>query len=181
MIGAGGKIINKIIAEFDVQIDIEDDGHVMVSGVNIENAQKAVEYIKSLVKEYVPGEKVTGKVVRVEAFGAFLQITAQTDGLIHVSELAPYRVESVADFVKIGDELTAMVREVNDKGQVSLTLKGVEENAKLWVDGKGKSSGDGGGGDRRSASRDGGYNHGGGGGRFQDRGPRRDSGYKSRT
>ena len=166
VIGSGGKIINKIIEMFEVGIDIEEDGMVMVSGLDTEKVNQAIEYIKELIKEYVPGEKVKGKVVRIEGFGAFLTITPMHDGLVHVSEIAPYRVEKVEDILKMGDEVWAEIKEINDKGQISLTMKGLEENAGLYKDEKGKSAGGGFGGSRGGGGRQGGggYNRGGSGG-----------------
>jgi len=141
IIGSGGKTVNKIIEMFEVEVDIEDDGQVMVTGLDIERVKQAIEYIKELAREYLPGDKVGGKVVRVESFGAFVAITAMHEGLVHVSELAPYRVERVSDMLKIGDEVWAIVKDVNDKGQISLSMRGVKENEELFKSGKGKLSG----------------------------------------
>ncbi|MBL7058610.1 polyribonucleotide nucleotidyltransferase [Patescibacteria group bacterium] len=145
VIGGGGKTINKIIEMFEVTVDIEDNGMVMVGGIDIVRVRQAVEYIKELVKEYLPGEKAIGKVVRVESFGAFVAITAMHEGLVHVSEIAPYRVENVGDILKIGDVVNVQVKEINDKGQISLTMKGLEGNEELFKGEKGKSAGGGGG------------------------------------
>ncbi len=138
VIGTGGKIINAIIAECDVQIDIEDDGLVMVCGVNAEGVTKAVAWIQDIVREIQAGEKFTGKVVRILDFGAFVELLPGRDGMVHVSELAPYRVGKPSDFVKEGDIVTVFVKEIDDQGRVNLTMKGQVENEALWKDEKGK-------------------------------------------
>lgn len=138
VIGPGGKIINKITTEYEVTIDIEDDGKIVVCGVDAEKALKAIDLIKAITKEFVIGEKFTGKVIRIESFGAFVELTPGNDGLVHVSELAPYRVGQVKDFVKLGDIVTVIVKEIDDKGRVNLTMLGLPENEPLWKDNKGK-------------------------------------------
>ena len=141
VIGPGGKIINEIIDTHEVQIDIEDDGLVMVCGVNAEGVTKAVAWIKDIVREIEAGEKFTGKVVRMLDFGAFVELLPGKDGMVHVSEMAPYRVNKPSDFLKEGQMITVVVKEVDDKGRVNLTMKGLKENEPLWKDEKGKSEG----------------------------------------
>jgi polyribonucleotide nucleotidyltransferase len=141
IIGPGGKIINKIIEETEVSIDIEDDGLVMICGTDPEMVKKAVEQIKEIVKVFEAGEIITGKVVRVLDFGAFVQLNANQDGLVHVSEMAPYHVGNPNDIVKVGDMVTVKIKEIDDQDRVKLTMKGLEENAKFWQNEKGKSSG----------------------------------------
>lgn len=143
VIGPGGKIINEIIDTTGVSIDIEDDGLVAICGTDSEGCKKAEEWVKSLVKEFEAGEIVKGKVVRLLDFGAFVEITPGQDGMVHVSELAPYRIEKPEDFLNIGDEVTVKIKEVDDKGRINLTMKDLEENKHLWQDEKGKSKNNG--------------------------------------
>ncbi|MCG2700828.1 polyribonucleotide nucleotidyltransferase [Candidatus Parcubacteria bacterium] len=141
VIGPGGKIINEIIAATGVSIDIDDDGLVCVCGTEAEKCEEAVMWIKNIVREFKAGEVFTGKVVRILDFGAFVELTPGHDGMVHVSELAPYRIEKPSDFVNEGDIVTVKIKEIDEKGRVNLTMKGLPENEKLWKDEKGKSNG----------------------------------------
>jgi polyribonucleotide nucleotidyltransferase len=123
VIGTGGKIINKIIAETGVKIDIEDSGLVMVASNNAEGMKKALEIIHNLTREIKIGEVFKGKVVRIMDFGAFVELTPGHDGMCHISELAPYRVNRVEDVVKIGDELEVKVVEIDHMGRINLSHK----------------------------------------------------------
>lgn len=129
VIGPGGKMINEIIATTGVQaIDIEDDGLVMITSVNAEGAKKAEEWVKNLTREVKAGELFTGKVVRLMDFGAFVEILPKQDGLVHISELAPWRVNAVGDIVKIGDMVHVKVKEIDDMGRINLSMKQAEGN-----------------------------------------------------
>ncbi|PLX27217.1 polyribonucleotide nucleotidyltransferase [Candidatus Parcubacteria bacterium] len=141
VIGTGGKVINEIIDVCDVQIDIEDDGLVMVCGNDAEGAAKAVKWIQDIVREIEAGEIFTGKVVRMLDFGAFVELLPGRDGMVHVSEMAPYRVGKPSDFVSEGDVVTVRVKEIDDQGRVNLTMKGLKENEDLWKEEKGKQVG----------------------------------------
>src|SRR5680860_595616 len=143
IIGPGGKIINGIIDETGVSIDIEDDGLVMICGTDMEMVNLAVKQVKEIIRTFEAGEILQGKVVRILDFGAFIALNPNQDGMVHVSELAPYRVEKPADFLNIGDEVTVKIKEIDDQGRINLTMKGLEENAHLWKDEKGKSNGGG--------------------------------------
>ncbi len=124
VIGSGGKIINGIIAECPgVKIDIEDDGLVMVTSVDAEASEKAVQMIKDIVREVEPGEIFDGKVVRLMDFGAFVEILPGKDGMVHVSQLANYRVGKPEDVVKVGDILKVQVVEIDEQGRINLTHK----------------------------------------------------------
>lgn len=123
VIGPGGKVINAIIAETGVQIDIEDDGLVMVTSSNQEASKKAVDWIKNLIREVKVGEEFQGKITRMLDFGAFAEILPGQEGLIHISELAPYRVEKVSDIVKIGDTVAVKVIQIDDLGRINLSRK----------------------------------------------------------
>ena len=154
IIGPGGKIINKIIDETGVSIDIDDDGLVMICGTDAAGVAEAVKQVKEIVHVFAAGEIIKGKVVRILDFGAFIALNASQDGMAHVSELAPYRIEKPSDFLNIGDIVTVKIKEIDDQGRVNLTMKGLEENMPLWKDEKGKSqnsgNGFGGGGSRPS-------------------------------
>jgi len=125
VIGPGGKMINEIIAETGVAIDIEDDGLVMITSKDATEAKRAEDWIKDLTREIVVGEIFQGKVVRIMSFGAFVELLPGQDGLVHISELAPNRVEKVEDIVNLGDVIAVKVKEVDEQGRISLTHKGV--------------------------------------------------------
>jgi polyribonucleotide nucleotidyltransferase len=137
VIGPGGKNINKIIAEKDVSIDLEDDGLVMICGQDKQNVAEATEWIEELTKEFEPGEIVKGKVDRIMDFGAMVKLNDYKKGLVHVSELAPYHVSSPGNFIEEGQEVTVKVKEIDNFGRVNLTMKNLEENEHLWKDKKG--------------------------------------------
>lgn len=141
IIGPGGKVINKIIDETGVSIDIEDDGLVMVCGTEPEKVKEAVDKVKNIVHVFEEGEIITGKVVRMLDFGAFVQLNDSQDGLVRASELAPYFIDKPSDFLEIGDVVTVKIKEIDDQGRINLTMKGLEENKELWKDEKGKSDG----------------------------------------
>ncbi len=130
VIGSGGKTINEIIANCPgVKIDIEDDGLVMVTSTDAESAKKAVEWIQNIVKEVEPGEIYEGKVTRLMDFGAFVEVLPGKEGLVHISQLANYRVNRVEDVVKIGDKLKVQVSEIDEQGRINLTHKPFAEAA----------------------------------------------------
>lgn len=123
VIGGGGKTIKSIMAATGTAIDIEDDGTVYITGSSDEQSRKAKEIIESLVKEVRVGEIYEGKVVRILDFGAFVQILPSKDGLIHISELAPYRVNRVTDVVRLGDTVRVKVVGVDEQGRINLSKK----------------------------------------------------------
>ncbi len=124
VIGPGGKMINEIIAVTGVQtIDIEDDGLVMITSMNAEGAKKAEEWVRNLTREVVPGEIFKGKVTRLMDFGAFVEFLPKQEGLVHISELAPWRVNTVGDIVKVGDQVSVKVKEIDDLGRINLSMK----------------------------------------------------------
>lgn len=125
VIGAGGKIINKIIEETGVKIDIEQDGRVFIASTNQEMNEKARSIIEGIVKEVVVGEIYIGTVKRIEKFGAFVEILPGKDGLVHISQLSTERVAKVEDVIAIGDTITVKVTEIDQQGRVNLSRKAV--------------------------------------------------------
>ncbi|MEF2244513.1 MULTISPECIES: polyribonucleotide nucleotidyltransferase [unclassified Paenibacillus] len=125
VIGAGGKIINKIIEETGVKIDIEQDGMVFIASSNEEMNKKARAIIEGIVKEVVVGEVYLGTVKRIEKFGAFVEILPNKDGLVHISQLSTERVAKTEDVVKIGDQITVKVTEIDQQGRINLSRKAV--------------------------------------------------------
>jgi polyribonucleotide nucleotidyltransferase len=122
VIGTGGKIINKIIAETGVQIDIEDSGLVMVTSNDAAGSAKAVQWIKDITRELKVGEVFEhGKVVRIMDFGAFVELVPGQDGMVHISELAWERVGKVEDVVKIGDTISVKIIEIDSMGRINLS------------------------------------------------------------
>jgi len=125
VIGPGGKIINAIIADTGVTIDIEDDGTVLITSKSADASKKATTWIKNITREVLPGEIFQGRVVKIMNFGAFVEILPGQEGLVHISELAPTRVEKVEDVVKTGDIIAVKVKNIDDQGRINLTHKGV--------------------------------------------------------
>jgi polyribonucleotide nucleotidyltransferase len=123
VIGSGGKVINKIIEETGVKIDIEDDGSVLIAAENVESAYKAKKIIEDIVKEIEVGEIILGKVVRITTFGAFVALTDNKDGLLHISQISDKRVNKVEDVLNIGDEILVKVTEIDQQGKVKLSRK----------------------------------------------------------
>ncbi|MCB0122159.1 MAG: S1 RNA-binding domain-containing protein, partial [Caldilineaceae bacterium] len=184
IIGPGGKVVRGLQETYGVKIDINDDGTIYISGEG-SKAEQALAEVESMTEEVEIGKIYTGTVVRVEPFGAFLNILPGIDGMIHISQLADYRVDKVEDIANLGDELTAMVVDV-DGGKVRMSRQAVLEGwtvEEAQSRDRGGSRGGGGGGDRRGGDRggrggdrrNGGGERGGRGGdrRGGDRGGRR--------
>ncbi len=123
VVGKQGKTINKIIEDTGVKIDIADDGVVSVAGTDAQMIKKAIQIIESIVTEIEPGMVMTGTVVRIMNFGAFVQLSPNKDGMVHVSKLSDKRVGKVEDVVNIGDEVTVKVIEVDKMGRINLSMK----------------------------------------------------------
>lgn len=122
LIGPGGKNINSIIAKTGAQIDIEDDGTVMISGTNSEGVDKAIEAVEGMFKTVSVGEEFTGKIVRLAPFGAFVEIAPGKDGLVHISQMAPGHVERAEDIVTEGQEVKVRVTDVTPDGKIGLSM-----------------------------------------------------------
>lgn len=125
VIGPGGKIINKIIADTGVKIDIENDGRVFIASPDGEGADKARKMVEALTKDVEVGQTYVGTVTRLMNFGAFVAVMPGKEGLVHISQLAPGHVEKVEDVVKIGDEIVVKVVEVDSQGRINLSRKAV--------------------------------------------------------
>ena len=122
VIGSGGRVINKIIAETGAAIDINDEGNVTISCKDAVACQKAAEWVEGIVKEPQPGEEYEGTVKRIMNFGAFVEILPGKEGLVHISQLTPQRVENVEDVVKVGQAVKVRVVEVDDQGRLNLSM-----------------------------------------------------------
>ncbi|MDE0198020.1 MAG: polyribonucleotide nucleotidyltransferase [Caldilineaceae bacterium] len=156
IIGPGGKTVRALQERYEVKIDIDDDGSVFISGLNGLAAEEARREIESLTEEVEIGKIYTGQVVRVEAYGAFVNLLPGVDGLVHISQLADYRVNNVEEIANVGDELTTMVIDIDPAGKIRLSRQAVLEG---WSA-------------EEARDRDRGGRRGGGGGR--DRGGRRE-------
>lgn len=174
IIGPGGKIIKKIEAETGAKLDIEQDGHVYITSVDAAGGERAKKIVEDITREVQIGEIYTGRVNRVEAFGAFVEILPGRDGLVHISQLARERVNRTEDVCNVGDELTVKVLEIGDDGKIRLTRRGLIEGDENYVAPPSEGRGDrgrGGGGGRPP------YGGGDRGGRPpRDRQPRREDG-----
>ncbi|MBR6289629.1 MAG: S1 RNA-binding domain-containing protein, partial [Acholeplasmatales bacterium] len=130
IIGAGGKTINATIEKFDnVKIDLEQDGRVFVMHSDMATAKACLDYIVNSVREAEVGKIYTGKVVRIEPYGAFVELWEGTQGLCHISRLALERVEKVEDVVSLGDEIIVKCTFINEKGQIDLSRKDALKDA----------------------------------------------------
>ncbi|MDD6525248.1 MAG: polyribonucleotide nucleotidyltransferase [Firmicutes bacterium] len=133
VIGTGGKMINQIIEQCgQVKIDIDDDGHCVIYHMDREMINKAKAMIESIIKEAQVGEIYEAKVVRLEKFGAFVELFAGTDALLHVSKISYDRVEKPEDVLKIGDTIRVIVTEIDDKGRVNVSARDLLEKPEGW-------------------------------------------------
>ncbi|MBI2476065.1 MAG: S1 RNA-binding domain-containing protein [Candidatus Taylorbacteria bacterium] len=129
VIGAGGKTINEIRDTTGVEdIDIEDDGTVFITGKN-GTAEAAKKIIEDMTHEYTVGERLIGKVVKIAEFGAFVALNDTTDGMVHISEIAPFRIDRVESYLKVGDKVPVVVKEIDaERGRVKLSIKDADPN-----------------------------------------------------
>jgi DNA polymerase III epsilon subunit family exonuclease len=127
VIGAGGKVIRQITAETGTQINVEDDGTIQIASTSGEASDKAVRWIEGLTRDVEVGKEYLGKVTRIMNFGAFVEILPGKEGLVHISQLADYRVPRVEDVVSIGDELMVVVTEIDRMGRVNLSGRAAME------------------------------------------------------
>ena len=160
VIGPGGKVINKIIADTGVKIDIENDGRVFIAGSDGVGAEKAKKMVEALTMDVTVGQTYMGTVTRLMNFGAFVAVLPGKEGLVHISQLAPGRIEKVEDAVKVGDEIMVKVVEIDSQGRMNLSRKAVLNGGDVedYVvsrppRGNGPFGGGGGGGDRDGGDR----------------------------
>jgi polyribonucleotide nucleotidyltransferase len=163
VIGPGGKTVRAIQEQCDVRVDIEDDGTIYIASTSGPAADKAQRMIEELTEEPEAGRIYTGRVVRITDFGAFVEILPGTDGLVHISQLADYRVNSVQDVAEVGDEIMVMVTNIGSDGKIRLSRRAVLEG---WTLEQAQAA------DRPGGSRSGG-NRGNRGGNRGGRSPRR--------
>jgi polyribonucleotide nucleotidyltransferase len=130
VIGPGGKVINEIIGECGVAIDIMPEGKVFVTAEKEEAAKKAIAWIKNITRKIKVGEVFQGKVKRILDFGAFVEILPGQEGLVHISQLAPFRIRKVEDIVKIGDIVPVKVISIDEQGRINLSLKKAKYNGR---------------------------------------------------
>ncbi|KKS83044.1 MAG: polynucleotide phosphorylase/polyadenylase, polyribonucleotide nucleotidyltransferase [Candidatus Wolfebacteria bacterium GW2011_GWC1_43_10] len=128
VIGPGGKVINGMIEDFGLEsIDIDDSGKVYVSADSLEKAQKAIDFIRGMTREFAVGEVVEGEIIKILDFGAIVDLGGGKDGMIHVSELKNGFVEKVSDVVKLGDRVRAKIIKVEENGKIGLSLKALDK------------------------------------------------------
>ncbi len=123
VVGKQGCVINKIIEDTGVKIDISEEGRVDICGTDKEMIEKAKKIIRDIVTDVEPGQILTGKVVRIMPFGAFVELKPKKDGMVHISRLSDRRVEKVEDVVNIGDRVTVKVLDIDKMGKISLSMK----------------------------------------------------------
>ena len=130
VIGTGGKVINKIIAETGVKIDIEDDGRVFIYSTDKLGAEKALKIIEDITKEIEVGGIYEGIVTKIMPFGAFIDLGSGKEGLLHISKISKERVNKVEDVLHIGDKIMVKVYEIDEQGRINLSHKDIQENNK---------------------------------------------------
>ena len=130
VIGSGGKTINKIIDEYDVKIDIEEDGHVFIYADAIEKAESALKVIEDITRDIESGKIYNGTVSRILPFGAFIDLGGGKEGLLHISKISSKRVDKVEDVLAVGDEVTVKVAEIDAQGRINLNMKDLEAKNK---------------------------------------------------
>lgn len=131
VIGKGGSVIQKIVAESGAQIDISDEGVITIAAVKASDANMAKQMIEAIVKEPEVGEIYYGKVVRLMNFGAFVNIMPNKDGMVHISKMADHRIKKVEDAVNVGDMVWVKITEIDDKGRINLSMKDVKDEEKV--------------------------------------------------
>ncbi len=127
VIGKGGEVINKITSETGAEVDIKEDGLITIASPDGASIEKALNWIKSLVEEPEVGKIYEGKVVSIKDFGAFVNILPGVDGMLHISQLSDKRVAKVTDVIKEGQTVRVKLTDIDDRGRLSLTMKGVKK------------------------------------------------------
>lgn len=134
VIGPGGRMVNKIIAETGVEIDIEPDGKIYIAAVDVNAGNKAREMIEALVRDVEPGKVYTGRVTRVEKYGAFVEVLPGKEGLLHISHMDYRRVERTEDVANLGDQIQVVVTDIDEKGRINLSRKPLLEKPPDFVE-----------------------------------------------
>ena len=132
VIGPAGKIIKKIIADTGAKIEIDDSGKVTIASIDMEAAEKAREMIKDLTVEAEFGKTYTGKDVRIEDYGAFVEILPKIDGLLHISEISHQRIRNVRDVLKIGQTIQVKVINIDENNKIRLSKKALESGSRRY-------------------------------------------------
>ncbi len=127
IIGPGGKTINEIIDKTGAEINIEEDGTVMIVGKG-DSVDNAANIIRNMTREYLKGERFTAEVMKITDFGAFVKIGPNTEGLVHVSEIAPFRVDRVEKYLKLGQQVPVIIKDIDEKNRLSLSIKLADAN-----------------------------------------------------
>ena len=140
LIGPGGKVIKNIIATTGASVDVEDDGSVAISGTTEEAVQKAIDWVKGLMREVKPGEVFEGEVKRILPFGAFVEILPGKEGMVHVSQMGQGFVKNPSDVVSVGEKVKVRVVEIDDQGRINLSMKFGEEGGSEPASGGGDRS-----------------------------------------
>jgi polyribonucleotide nucleotidyltransferase len=142
VIGTGGKVIREIVEKTGAKINIEDDGSVKVASANADSIKAAINWIKSITSEAEVGHIYEGTVVKVMDFGAFVNFFGAKDGLVHISQLAPHRVQKTSDVVKEGDKVKVKLLGFDDRGKVRLSMKIVDQQTGEDLEAKQKAEGE---------------------------------------
>ena len=130
VIGTGGKTIKEIKDVTGADIDIEDDGTVYITGKG-DSAERAQKIIEDMTHEFVVGERFRAEVVKITEFGAFVRFNGNTEGLVHISEIAPRRLATVDEVLKVGDIVPVVLKEIDERGRLKLSIKDIDPN---WFD-----------------------------------------------
>ena len=128
VIGAGGKVVQKLCTDYDIKIDIEEDGKIFVMGVDVNKCRRALEVIKTIVTDPQVGNTYVGKVVRIMDFGAFIEFSPGKEGLCHISQIDKRRINKVTDVLSEGQEVNVKIIEIDNKGRINLSMKDLEQN-----------------------------------------------------
>ena len=126
VIGKGGEMINKITTETGAEVDIEDSGLVTISGNDPEKIQKAIDWVRLLTEEPEVGKIYNGTVATIKDFGAFVTILPGVDGMLHISQISDKRLKKVEEALHVGDKVRVRLIAIDDKGRLSLTMKGLD-------------------------------------------------------
>jgi polyribonucleotide nucleotidyltransferase len=135
VIGPGGKVIKRIVAQTKCKIDIEEGGKIIVASTDMQAVEKALSMIREITAEAELGQTYTGKIVRLEEYGAFVEILPNIQGLLHISEVAPYRIRNIRDVLKLGQTITVKVISIDEDNKVRVSRKALEEPAEHPPDG----------------------------------------------